>query len=103
MRRTQGSFGACVYNTKAAFAIHCYFSTQAWFIRRACHLAFEVTDFDQAEKTLREHGLEYSRHVLPEVNMKQLFLYDPEGHGIEIGVYEDTKDFFKEQGVEPPT
>jgi glyoxylase I family protein len=52
---------------------------EAWFIRRASHLAFEVADFDAAEKALRTHGLEYSRHVLPEINMKQLFFYDPEG------------------------
>jgi catechol 2,3-dioxygenase-like lactoylglutathione lyase family enzyme len=76
---------------------------EAWFIRRANHLAFEVSDFDAAEKALRSNGVEYSRHVMPEVRMKQLFLYDPEGHGIEIGVYDDTRDFFNKKGIEPPT
>jgi catechol 2,3-dioxygenase-like lactoylglutathione lyase family enzyme len=76
---------------------------EAWFIRRASHLAFEVSDFEAAEKALRSHGVEYSRHVLPEISMKQLFFYDPEGHGIEIGVYDDTKEFFKKNDIEPPT
>lgn len=76
---------------------------EAWFIRRATHLAFEVPNFEAAEEVLRRHGVKYSRHVLPEINMKQLFFYDPEGHGIEIGVYDDTKQFFEERGVDPPT
>lgn len=75
---------------------------EAWYIRRACHLAFEVTDFDAAEKALRAHGVEYSRHVLPEIGMRQLFFYDPEGHGVEIGQYDDSRRFFREKGVEPP-
>lgn len=76
---------------------------EAWFIRRANHLAFEVSDFEAAEKALRSNGVEYSRHVLPEINMRQLFFYDPEGHGVEIGVYDDSRGFFKETGIEPPT
>jgi hypothetical protein len=47
---------------------------EAWFIRRATHLSFEVADFDQAERALREHGVEYSKHVLPEAGVHQLFL-----------------------------
>ena len=83
-----------VYNTK---------HPEAWYIRRACHLAFEVEDFEAAEHALRHHGVEYSQHVLPEVGLQQIFLYDPDGHGIEIGVYDDSREFFKEQGIEPPS
>ena len=38
---------------------------EAWFIRRGGHIALEVEDFEEAEATLRRHGVEYSRHVLP--------------------------------------
>ena len=41
--------------------------------------AFEVEDIDATERQLRAHGVEYSRHVLPDVDMRQLFFYDPEG------------------------
>ena len=37
---------------------------EAWFIRRASHLAFEVPDFEAAEKSLRCHGVEYSMFCL---------------------------------------
>lgn len=43
------------------------------------HPAFEVADIDATERQLRAHGVEYSRHVLPDVDMRQLFFYDPEG------------------------
>lgn len=76
---------------------------EAWYIRRATHLAFEVEDFDEAEDRLRQHGMEYTRFVLPEVNMRQLFLYDPEGHGIEMGVYDDSRHFIKEHGDTMPS
>ena len=50
---------------------------EAWMIRRSAQLAFEVGSLEEAEHALRQHGVEYSRHVLPEANMRQLFLYDP--------------------------
>lgn len=71
---------------------------EAWYIRRDHHLAFEVEDFDETEHVLRQHGVEYSRHVLPDANVRQLFLYDPEGNGIEIGVYDNTRAFLKSEG-----
>ncbi|PRW20252.1 lactoylglutathione lyase [Chlorella sorokiniana] len=71
---------------------------EAWFIRRGSHLAIEVEDFEQAEQALRRHGVEYSRFVLPDVDMKQLFCFDPEGNGIELGQYADTWRFLRERG-----
>lgn len=91
----------------------------------------QVEDFEEAERTLRRHGVEYARFVLPggwveprelwaggldgwarqracqwcwrlataspaarpvhaDIDMKQLFFYDPEGNGVELGEYEDT-------------
>eukprot|EP00887_Chlorella_sp_A99_P007215 scaffold2.g7215.t1 len=93
--------------------------SEAWMIRRSNHVAFEVEDFEAAEETLKRHGVEYSRqgargtkcsqapatarpHVLPEANVQQLFFYDPEGGGIEIGRYDNTRAFFQDHG-EPPT
>lgn len=71
-------------------------------MQRGCHVAFEVDNFDEAEKILRSHGVEYSKHVLPDANMEQLFLYDPEGHGIELGCYDDSREFIKMHGDAMP-
>ncbi|KAL4420681.1 hypothetical protein ABPG75_010337 [Micractinium tetrahymenae] len=71
---------------------------EAWFIRRGSHLALEVEDFEEAERMLRRHGVEYSRHVLPDADMRQLFFYDPEGNGVEVGSYKDTWRFLREHG-----
>lgn len=71
---------------------------EAWFIRRGSHIALEVADFEGAERRLRRHGVEYSRHVLPEANMRQLFFYDLEGNGVEVGTYHDTWQFLQERG-----
>ncbi|PSC71792.1 lactoylglutathione lyase [Micractinium conductrix] len=73
---------------------------EAWFIRRGSHLAFEVEDFEEAEALLCRHGVEYSRHVLPDANMRQLFFYDPEGNGVEVGKYDDTWAFLRKHGEE---
>ncbi|KAI7839499.1 hypothetical protein COHA_006766 [Chlorella ohadii] len=71
---------------------------EAWFIRRGSHIALEVEDFEAAERSLRRHGVEYSRFLLPDVDMRQLFLFDPEGNGVELGQYEDTRRFLEEHG-----
>jgi glyoxylase I family protein len=73
---------------------------EPWFIRRGAHHAFEVEDFQEAEERLRAHGVEYCRFVLPEVEMKQLFLWDPEGNGIELGRYDDTRKWVEEKEKE---
>lgn len=58
---------------------------------------------EEAEQALRAHGVEYSRHVLPEAGVRQLFLYDPEGHGIEIGEYKNSRKFIAEHGATSPS
>lgn len=57
-----------------------------WFIRRANHLAFEVEDAAAAmEARLVFFGIEYTKVYVPDTDAQQLFFFDPEGHGIEVG------------------
>ena len=60
-----------------------------------------MDSIELAEAVLKRHGIEYSRHVLPETGMQQLFCLDPEGNGIELGRFDDTRRFFAEHGDAP--
>ncbi|KAL3147193.1 hypothetical protein ABBQ32_002694 [Trebouxia sp. C0010 RCD-2024] len=51
----------------------------SWYIRRANHLAFEVEDSDAMEERLVHFGIEYTKAVVPDVDVAQLFFFDPEG------------------------
>ena len=55
------------------------------FIRRSRHVALTVPDIEAAKSTLRTHGIEYAVNKVPDTPIQQLFLYDPDGNGIEIG------------------
>lgn len=48
------------------------------------HVAFSCRDGKSVEARLREHGVEYSREVVPEYGNIQLFFKDPAGNGIEL-------------------
>ena len=71
---------------------------ETWMIRRDNHISLEVENFEEAEQRLLEYGCEFSKFVLPEVNLRQIFLYDPEGNGIELGIYDDSRDFLRQHG-----
>ena len=55
------------------------------FIRRSHHVALTVPDIEAAKSTLRSHGIEFAINKVPDTSIQQLFLYDPDGNGIEIG------------------
>jgi catechol 2,3-dioxygenase-like lactoylglutathione lyase family enzyme len=55
------------------------------FIRRSHHVALTVLDIEQAEATLRAHHVAFAINKVPDTCIEQLFLYDPDGNGIEIG------------------
>eukprot|EP01026_Neomeris_dumetosa_P047636 TRINITY_DN4098_c0_g1_i2.p4 TRINITY_DN4098_c0_g1~~TRINITY_DN4098_c0_g1_i2.p4 ORF type:complete len:111 (-),score=14.09 TRINITY_DN4098_c0_g1_i2:443-775(-) len=59
---------------------------EPWFVRRADHLALEVADINEAESLLQEWGIDYDKFEVPGYeDCKQLFFFDPDGHGVEIG------------------
>ncbi len=48
------------------------------------HVAIACTDFDVMKRTLDQHGIEYTSTVVPGLNVRQLFLRDPAGNGLEL-------------------
>jgi catechol 2,3-dioxygenase-like lactoylglutathione lyase family enzyme len=58
------------------------------FIRRSEHLAFTVNDINQAKEQLKAHSIPFAVNFVPGTNITQLFLYDPDGNGVEIGNFD---------------
>jgi catechol-2,3-dioxygenase len=48
------------------------------------HVAFTCTGFDEFESRLRERGVEYRMSGVPGAAVRQLFLKDPAGNGVEL-------------------
>jgi glyoxylase I family protein len=72
---------------------------ECWYIRRSEHQAFQVSDLDTAEEALLQMGVEYHKFLVPGTNCAQIFLYDPDGNGIELGSnYGEVAKLIKEQG-----
>jgi catechol 2,3-dioxygenase-like lactoylglutathione lyase family enzyme len=58
---------------------------QPWYIRRGRHMAFHVSDLAAWEVALIHHGVRYTKFVVPGGGKRQqLFLFDPDGNGIEL-------------------
>ena len=55
---------------------------------RKNHLAFRA-DVDTSRERLREHGIEFAEHTLPDYGYRQLFFHDPDGNVIELGEWPD--------------
>ena len=51
---------------------------------RGKHFCLEVTDILQAERYIKDSGIEYMPIKLRPDGVKQLFLTDPDGHYIEL-------------------
>jgi 2-polyprenyl-6-methoxyphenol hydroxylase-like FAD-dependent oxidoreductase/catechol 2,3-dioxygenase-like lactoylglutathione lyase family enzyme len=58
------------------------------FIRRSEHIAFTVNDIEQAKEQLKAHSIPFAVNYVPGTNITQLFLYDPDGNGVEIGNFD---------------
>jgi len=58
------------------------------FIRRDNHIALTVTDIDLTKKRLANFGIKYAVNSVPDTTIEQLFVYDPEGYGTEIGNFD---------------
>jgi catechol 2,3-dioxygenase-like lactoylglutathione lyase family enzyme len=50
------------------------------------HVAFNAGDYDEVAARLERHGVEAVQNTVPEINMRQLFVSDPNGVRIEINV-----------------
>ena len=59
------------------------------FIRRDNHIALTVKDIDVVKHRLTNHGLNYATNSVPGKDILQLFIYDPEGYGVEIGNFDN--------------
>ena len=65
-------------------------------VRRSHHLAFRVLDIAAAEAALKAHGVEYGSATVPntEPPVVQLFLFDCDGNGVELGNFDDAAVVF---------
>lgn len=57
-------------------------------IRRSHHIALTVPDIEKARSTLQAHGLRFAENRVPGKPVVQLFLFDPDGNGVEIGNFD---------------
>ena len=52
------------------------------------HIAFNAEDFDTVKSSLEKKGYELSCNILSDIGLKQIFLADPNGLGIELNFRE---------------
>ena len=50
------------------------------------HVAFNASDFDEISERLERHGIRAHLNVVPGINLRQFFLFDPNGVKIEINI-----------------
>ena len=55
------------------------------------HLAFIAEDAEQFKNLLANEGVEYQEAVVPDLNVTQYFIFDPNGVRLEINFYADTQ------------
>ncbi len=48
------------------------------------HIAFAATDIDGVRKRLQDRNIEFREQTVPRTGAKQIFLYDPDGVGVEL-------------------
>lgn len=58
---------------------------EPWHIRRSEHKAFQVDDLEKTERALNDLGVEYHKFIVPGTTASQIFLFDPDRNGIELG------------------
>jgi catechol 2,3-dioxygenase-like lactoylglutathione lyase family enzyme len=50
------------------------------------HIAFAADNYDELVASFRRHGVQYRSSQVPESDLRQLFVFDPDGIQIEINV-----------------
>jgi catechol 2,3-dioxygenase-like lactoylglutathione lyase family enzyme len=58
------------------------------YIRRSHHTALTVEDIDAAMSTLDSHSIPYAINKVPQTRICQLFFFDPDGNGVELGNFD---------------
>jgi catechol 2,3-dioxygenase-like lactoylglutathione lyase family enzyme len=48
------------------------------------HIAFAATDIDGVRARLQSHNIEFREQTIPRTGGQQIFLYDPDGVGVEL-------------------
>ena len=48
------------------------------------HIAFAATDLAAVKSRIDKHGIKYREQVVPRTGAAQIFLYDPDGVGVEL-------------------
>lgn len=48
------------------------------------HIAFAASDIDGVRKRLQDKNVEFREQTVPRTGGKQIFLYDPDGVGVEL-------------------
>ncbi|SKA11794.1 Catechol 2,3-dioxygenase [Enhydrobacter aerosaccus] len=48
------------------------------------HIAFAATDIDGVRKRLQEKNVQFREQTIPRTGGQQIFLYDPDGVGVEL-------------------
>ncbi len=50
------------------------------------HIAFAATGYDELVETFRRHGVKFRSTQVPGKDLRQLFVFDPDGIQIEINI-----------------
>jgi hypothetical protein len=50
------------------------------------HIAFAATDYDELIASFARHGVKYRATQVPGSDLRQLFVFDPDGIQIEINI-----------------
>ncbi|MEQ1888502.1 MAG: VOC family protein [Alphaproteobacteria bacterium] len=51
------------------------------------HVAFRATDFEGTKANLQQRGIKFSEMSLPDFNIHQLFVHDPDGVKVELNFF----------------
>jgi catechol 2,3-dioxygenase-like lactoylglutathione lyase family enzyme len=51
---------------------------------RLDHIAFAATDVDGVRKRLKAKNVDFREQIVPRTGDTQIFLYDPDGVGVEL-------------------
>lgn len=54
------------------------------------HVALKATGLDDMTRRFEQHGIEFSKTIVPDLNVTQVFVDDPNGVKLELNFYADT-------------
>ncbi|KAF6155579.1 hypothetical protein GIB67_004573 [Kingdonia uniflora] len=61
-------------------------------LSRAHHLCFAVSNYHEFVQTLKEREIKIFEKTQPDGKTKQVFFFDPDGNGLEVGSWEAPKE-----------